>query len=125
MDADGAPRNAEARLTVEAAPVLALLQSDVATRILRLAARLDALLVTKRVARTARAVAPVLRRLIWQDRILKGAAILKVTSCAFSPDGQRLVTARASMGRRGSRMPHSNSEDRARRIDPAGSRTPD
>ncbi|KAJ1457533.1 hypothetical protein M885DRAFT_615346, partial [Pelagophyceae sp. CCMP2097] len=98
MDADGAPRNAEARLTVEAAPVLALLQSDVATRILRLAARLDALLVTKRVARTARVVAPVLRKLICKDRIMKGTAILKghrgsVNFCAFSPDGKRIVTA--------------------------------
>jgi len=38
------------------------------------------------------------RRFIWNDRILKGTAILKghtdtVTRCAFSPDGTRIVTA--------------------------------
>eukprot|EP00628_Pelagophyceae_sp_CCMP2097_P028679 CAMPEP_0184196350 /NCGR_PEP_ID=MMETSP0976-20121227/5459_1 /TAXON_ID=483370 /ORGANISM="non described non described, Strain CCMP2097" /LENGTH=124 /DNA_ID=CAMNT_0026500801 /DNA_START=286 /DNA_END=658 /DNA_ORIENTATION=- len=97
---DEAPR-AKARPAVDPAPILALLQSDVATRILRLAARLDALLVTKQVARGARALAPALRRLIWKDRIQKGTAILKghtgwdpyVASCAFSPDGKRIVTA--------------------------------
>ncbi|KAJ1458110.1 hypothetical protein M885DRAFT_562235 [Pelagophyceae sp. CCMP2097] len=86
------PTSAVAPPAVDAVSVLSLLQSDVATCILRLAARLDALLVTKRVARTARAVAPPVRRLIWQDRI--GHTDV-VTGCAFkfSPDGKRIITA--------------------------------
>ncbi|KAJ1454943.1 hypothetical protein M885DRAFT_225835 [Pelagophyceae sp. CCMP2097] len=82
-----------------AAPVLKVLElSDLLALILRLGGKPDALLVTARVARNARAVAPTVRKLIWIDRILKGTAIIKghtnyVRSCAFSPDGKRIVTA--------------------------------
>jgi WD40 repeat protein len=96
-------RDVEARPAVDlgAAPALDVLElSDLLTLILRLAAAPSALLVTRRVARNARAVAPAARRRIWQDRISKGTAILKghtgvVFGCAFSPDGERLATATA------------------------------
>ncbi|KAJ1456270.1 WD40-repeat-containing domain protein [Pelagophyceae sp. CCMP2097] len=83
-----------------AVPVLAVFeQTDLVKIILRLAAEApNALLVTKGAARDAPAVALALRRLVWQDRILKGTAIFEghtdsTNCCAFSPDGKRLVTA--------------------------------
>ncbi|KAJ1461109.1 quinon protein alcohol dehydrogenase-like superfamily [Pelagophyceae sp. CCMP2097] len=56
------------------------------------------MLVTKPVARGTRSTAPALRRLIWEDRTSQGMAVLEghagaVTSCAFSVDGLRAVTA--------------------------------
>ncbi|KAJ1457058.1 WD40-repeat-containing domain protein [Pelagophyceae sp. CCMP2097] len=75
------------------------MQDDLLKIILRLSAEApNALLVTKRVARDARAAALAVRKLVWQDRILKGTAILKghasyVMCCAFSPDGTLVVTA--------------------------------
>eukprot|EP00628_Pelagophyceae_sp_CCMP2097_P027927 CAMPEP_0184194994 /NCGR_PEP_ID=MMETSP0976-20121227/4773_1 /TAXON_ID=483370 /ORGANISM="non described non described, Strain CCMP2097" /LENGTH=129 /DNA_ID=CAMNT_0026499429 /DNA_START=43 /DNA_END=428 /DNA_ORIENTATION=+ len=64
---------------------------------MRLAASPNGLLITKHVARDARAVVLALRKLVWKDRILNGTAILGHTSfvlcCVFSPDGKRLVTA--------------------------------
>ncbi|KAJ1445633.1 WD40-repeat-containing domain protein [Pelagophyceae sp. CCMP2097] len=76
-------------------------QPDLLTPILRLAASPHALLVTKQVVRESRTLAPVVRRLVWEDQIFKGTAILKghtfaVLSCAFSPDGRRIATACAS-----------------------------
>jgi hypothetical protein len=84
------------RPALGAAPVLEVFElSDLLKIILRSAASTNAL-VTKRVARDARAVALVVRKLIVEDRwkslISKGTAILEgqtgdVTSCAFSHDG--------------------------------------
>mmetsp|Transcript_8701 Transcript_8701/g.30716 ORF Transcript_8701/g.30716 Transcript_8701/m.30716 type:complete len:110 (-) Transcript_8701:254-583(-) len=85
--------------TAASAPALAVFeQSDLFTIILRQAASPEGLLVSKQVARDARAVGRAVRKLVWHDRILKGTAILKghtdwVISCAFSPDGLRVVTA--------------------------------
>jgi WD40 repeat protein len=83
-----------------AAPALEVFeQDDLVKIILRLSAEApNALLVTKRVARDARAIALAVRRLVWKDRTVKGTAILKghtdsVYSCALSPDGKRVVTA--------------------------------
>ncbi|KAJ1451750.1 hypothetical protein M885DRAFT_569582, partial [Pelagophyceae sp. CCMP2097] len=101
---DAASRAVEVRPTVDggAAPVLSVFElNDLLAPILRLAALTNALRVTKHVARAARAVAPAVRRLIledrWKGRILKGTAILKwhtheILSCAFSPDGKRILT---------------------------------
>jgi WD40 repeat protein len=72
-------------------------QPDLLALFLRLAASTNGLHVTKRVARAARAVAPVVRKLIWTDRILKGTAIFKrhtdSSCCALSPDCKRIATA--------------------------------
>jgi WD40 repeat protein len=95
-----ASRAAEALPAAGAAPVVleVLELSDLLALILRLAASPDALFVSTRVARNARAVAPAVRRLVWQDLIPKGKAIFKghtdnIECCAFSPDGTRVVTA--------------------------------
>jgi hypothetical protein len=99
---DNVARPVKQRTAVELAPVLEVFElSDLLAPVLRLAASPNALFVTKRVAREARAVAPLVRRLIWKDRIFKGDAILKghahtdsgVLSCAFSPDCKRIATA--------------------------------
>ena len=89
---------ARPRARLDAARFLWLLRSDLRTPILRLAGSPNGLHVTTRVARDGRAVAAGLRKLLWQDQILKGTAILKghthiVYSCALSPDGKRIVTA--------------------------------
>jgi hypothetical protein len=78
-------------------PVLALVQSDMITLILELTGvSPNVLFVTKLVARARRPAALVVRRLFWQDRIVKGTAFLKGHAngdiCAFSPDGQHVVT---------------------------------
>jgi WD40 repeat protein len=88
---------ARPRAALDSAQILWLFRSDVRTPILRLAGSGNGLLVTKGVARDGRAVAARLRKILWQDRIAKGAAIFKgpagdVECCAFSPDGKRLVT---------------------------------
>mmetsp|Transcript_28527 Transcript_28527/g.98512 ORF Transcript_28527/g.98512 Transcript_28527/m.98512 type:complete len:92 (+) Transcript_28527:96-371(+) len=65
------------RARLSAARALWLLRSDLRTPILRLAGSLNALLVTTLVAREGRAAAPVVRKLIWKDRIMKSTAILR------------------------------------------------
>jgi WD40 repeat protein len=95
-----ASRRARSRAGAAALALRVFEQRDLVTQILRLAASPNGLLVTKHVARDARALALALRKLVWQDRILKGTAILKghtgaVLSCALSPDGKRVVTASA------------------------------
>jgi WD40 repeat protein len=96
MPATGASRSARPRAGTAALRVFE--QGDLLTPILRLVASPNGLFVTKHVARDARAAVLALRKVVWQDRILKGTAILKghargVSSCAFSPDGKRIVTA--------------------------------
>jgi WD40 repeat protein len=93
-----ASRRARARAGAAALALRIFEQRDLLMPVLRLAASPNGLLVTKHVARDARAVVLALRKLVWKDRILKGTAILKghtstVYSCAFSPDGTRIVTA--------------------------------
>jgi WD40 repeat protein len=85
---------------VSAAPALDVFeQDDLLKIILRFSAEApNALLVTKYVARDARAMALTVRKLVWQDKMLKGTAVLEghtgdVMSCAFSPDGKRIATA--------------------------------
>ncbi|KAJ1455256.1 WD40-repeat-containing domain protein [Pelagophyceae sp. CCMP2097] len=98
MALDGSRADGEDPEACSAASVLEVFElTDLMTPILHLAASTEALLVTTRVAQDAPAVALSVRRLIWQDRILKGTAILKghahaINSGAFSPDGQHVVT---------------------------------
>ncbi|KAJ1447773.1 WD40-repeat-containing domain protein [Pelagophyceae sp. CCMP2097] len=92
-----ASRRARSRAGASALALRVFEQRDLVTPILRMVASPNGLLVTKHVARDARAVVMALRKLVWQDRILKGTAIHKghtsrVECCAFSPDGKRIVT---------------------------------
>ena len=74
--ATGASRRARSRAGTAAIALRVYEQRDLVTPILRLAASPDGLLLTKHVARDTRAVVLALRKLVWQDRILKGTAIL-------------------------------------------------
>ncbi|KAJ1463450.1 hypothetical protein M885DRAFT_2759, partial [Pelagophyceae sp. CCMP2097] len=99
-----AARRAQSRASATALALRVFEQHDLLTPILRMVASPNGLLVTKHVARDARAVVLALRKLVWQDRILKGTAILKghdsiIRSCAFSPDGKRVATASGNKAR--------------------------
>jgi len=97
--AHAGPKDFKNKTNSGRAPALPRSQHDLLTPILRLAASPNGLLITKHVARDARDVALALRKLVWKDRIPKCSAIIKghvvgnACSCAFSPDGKRIVTA--------------------------------
>ncbi|KAJ1454191.1 hypothetical protein M885DRAFT_522374 [Pelagophyceae sp. CCMP2097] len=73
----GAERSAARNGRARRAVLDVLEQRDMVKPILRLATSTHALHVTKLAAREARDVVAVVRKLIWNDRILKGTAILE------------------------------------------------
>jgi hypothetical protein len=107
-----ASRRARSRAGGAARALRVFEQRDLLTPILRVVSSPNGLLVTKHVTRDALAVTLALRKLVWQDRILKGTAIHEghashVACYAFSRDGERVLR-RATKGRRGSSTVHPN-----------------